>query len=104
MAKRTKVGVDERIPIELTLEQRDLILNHTFAGPDLTGPLEVAPLTGTKIVVGYTLSEIDELLGFVAAEANHSADRKLRRKLDELYGYLQTFEDQYEDELSAPRP
>ncbi len=104
MARRTKVGVDEKIPIALTVEQRDLILNHTFAGPNLTGPLEVAPLADTKIVVGYTLSDIDELMGFVAAEANHTADRKLRRKLDDLYDHLQTFEDQYEDELSAPRP
>jgi len=103
MAKRIKVGVDESIPIEITSDQRDLILNHTFAGPDLTERLEVAPLSDTKIVAGYTLSDIDELMGYIAAEANHSKDRKLRRKLDRLYDYLQTFEERYEDELSAPR-
>ena len=42
-------------------------------------------------------------MGFVAAEANHTKDRKLERKLYEFWDYLHTFEDRYEDELSAPR-
>ncbi len=102
-SKRTKIGVDEKVAVELTLEQRDLILNHTLADPDLTAALGLIAVTGKRIVVGYTLSDIEELMGFVAAEANHTKDRKLERKLDELWGYLRTFEDQYEDELSAPQ-
>lgn len=102
-SQRTKVGVDEKVPVELTPEQRDLILKHTLADPDLTAPLEIAPAAGKKIAVGYTLSDIEELMGFIAAEANHTSDRKLETKLDHLWQYLQTFEDQYEDELSAPR-
>ncbi len=102
-AKRKKIGVDEKVPVQLTMEQRDLILKDTLADPDLTGPLEIAPAAGNKIAVGYTLADIEELMGFVAAEANHTNDRKLERKLDQLWQYLQTFEDQYEDELSAPR-
>ena len=103
MTQRIKVGVDERVPVKLTASQRDLILNHTFAGADVTGPLVIAPLVGTRILVHYTLSDIEDLMGFVAAEANHSEDLKLRRKLERLCDYLHTFEDRYEDELSAPR-
>ena len=104
MVERKKVGEAERLPVELTLEQRTLILDHTFADPELTERLALTPVAGEKVVVGYTLSDIEELMGFVAAEANHTKDRKLERKLRRLWEYLRTFEDRYEDELSAPRP
>jgi hypothetical protein len=103
MTQRIKVGEDERVPVKLSASQRDLILNHTFVGADVTEPLVAAPLVGTKILVRYTLSDIEDLMGYVAAEANHSEDPKLRRKLEQLYDYLHTFDDRYEDELSAPR-
>jgi len=103
MSQRIKLGQNDKIPVALTLGQRDLILNQTFAGPDLTESLRRAPMEGDKIVVRYTLSEIDELMGYVAAEANHSQNRQLVRELDRLHDYLSTFEERYEDELSAPR-
>ncbi len=33
----------------------------------------------------YTPAELDDLLGFVAAESNHARTRKLQARLDELY-------------------
>jgi hypothetical protein len=103
MTQRIKIGENDKVPVELTADQRNLILNHTFAGPELTDPLRKALVEGVKILVLYTLSEIDELMGYVAAEANHSQNRKLVRELDRLYDYLGTFEERYQDELSAPR-
>jgi hypothetical protein len=103
MTQRIKLGPNDKVPVELTADQRDLILNHTFVGPEITEPLRMALVEGEKIVAHYTLSEIDELMGQVGAEANHSQNRKLVRELDRLYDYLSTFEDRYEDELSAPR-
>jgi hypothetical protein len=43
MVERKKVGEAERLPVELTLEQRTLILDHTFADPELTERLGLAP-------------------------------------------------------------
>lgn len=103
MTQRIKLGQNDKVPVELTAAQRDLILDNTFAGPDLTDPLRTALVEGDKIVAHYTLSEIDELMGHVGAEANHSQNRMLVRELDRLYDYLSTFQDRYEDELSAPR-
>jgi len=95
MSQRIKLGLNEKVPVELTAAQRDLILNHTFAGFELTDSLR-APLSDTKIVVHYTLSEIGELMSHVGAEANHSQNRQLVRELDRLYDYLGTFEERYE--------
>ena len=103
MSQRIKLGQNDKIPVALTPGQRDLILNQTFAGPALTESLRRAPMEGDKIVVRYTLSDIDELMGYVAAAANHSQNRQLVRELDRLHDYLGTFEERYEDELSAPR-
>jgi hypothetical protein len=49
-SKRKKVGVDDRVPVELTLEQRDLILDHTFADPDLTAPLRMMRLRESALL------------------------------------------------------
>jgi hypothetical protein len=99
MTQRIKIGENDKVPVELTADQRNLILNHTFVGPEITGSLKTALMKGETIVVHYTLAEIDELMGHVAAEANHSQNRLLVRELDRLYDYLGTFEERYEDGL-----
>jgi hypothetical protein len=78
----------DSIEIKLTPTERDLILEHTFAGNDLTDRIKLALLKGKHISAGYTLEELDELVGFIAAEANHSEDRKLERQLDRLFEKL----------------
>lgn len=103
MNGRKRVEVDQHVPIRLTLHDRAAILDHTMAGPGLTAHLMVAELYGRNLHVGFTLSEIEELYGYIAAEANHTPDAKLERRLDRLYGKLRAYEDIYEDEFSAPR-
>ncbi len=103
MKTRKRVAVDEQVPVRLSLDDRAAILDHTMAGPNLTARLKVAELKGKNLQIGFTLSEIEELYGYVAAEANHTADAKLERRLDRLFGKLRAYEDIYEDKLSAPR-
>ncbi len=97
---RKVVGVDEHVPVRLSLRQRQLILDHTFADPGLTKRLEVLEVRNRSVTAGYTLSEIDELAGFVAAEANHCLDRKLEAELMKLFVALASYEDRYRDDLS----
>jgi hypothetical protein len=35
-AGERKIAVGEKVPLELTERERDLIMKHTFAGNDLT--------------------------------------------------------------------
>ena len=85
----------ERIDIKLTIEERDLILNQTFAGDDLTERLNEAMADGKQIKVTYTLDELEDLAGFIAAEANHAEDKKLEKKLDALYDKISDIENNY---------
>ena len=70
--KRKKIQPGEPVPISFSLEERDLILEHTFVGPEITDPLRIAPLKGSKVLAKFTLDDLDDLLGYIAAEANHT--------------------------------
>ena len=85
----------DRISIRLTIEEYDLILNQTFAGEDLTERLREARAGGKYVKVAYTLDELDDLAGFLAAEANHAEDKKLEKKLEALYDKISDIENKY---------
>lgn len=88
-----KVRRDEPIDIWLTPAERKLILNHTLADDDLVARVRDAKqIAHSKIVVKYTPDELNELLEFIAAEANHTEDRGLERRLDNLYDRLEDIE------------
>jgi hypothetical protein len=84
----------DRINIRLTIDERDLILNHTFAGDDLTGKLHEAKVEGKNIKVAFTVDELDDLAGFIAAEANHTKDKILEKKLEDLYDKISNIENE----------
>lgn len=101
MTRRIKrVGVDEGVPVKLSTGDRELILDHTFAGPDLTDRLAAAIPVRSKITVYYTLSELEDLQGYIAAEANHAKNRKVQRELYGLYDRIKIVEESYADELT----
>jgi len=76
------------IEIKFTPEERDLIIDHTFTGPDLTKRLQIAETKGDRLIVKYSTYDLDELIGFIAAEANHTDDKKIEKKLDRLFEKL----------------
>ena len=84
------------IEIKFTLIERDLIIDHTLAGPDLTKRLQIAEIKGKHLIVKYSTYDLDELIGFVAAEANHTDDKKLQKKLDKLFDKLSRILEKYE--------
>ena len=96
---RKKIKRGQKVEVSFRPRERELILDCTFTGPELTTVLRRAQLVGGKHVVLYTLDDLDELLGFVAAEANHSTDKKLRKELDALYARLRRAMESYDDGL-----
>jgi hypothetical protein len=59
--------------------------------------LAVAEQRGTGVIARFTLDDLDELRGYIAATANHCNDRKLRRELDALFARLTAEIDRYDD-------
>jgi hypothetical protein len=86
---RRRIAVGEKIPLELTERERDLIMKHTFAGNNLTDRLRVMPSPGQRPSYRFTLDDLDELAGYVAAEANHAKVKKLEKELRQLYSRIE---------------
>jgi len=79
----------DEIEINITPEERDLILDLTFADEVLTDRLKIAEMRGKYLVARYSINELDDLIGFISAEANHTEDKKLQKKLDRLIDKLE---------------
>ena len=96
---RKKIKQGQKVAVRFKPRERELVLDRTFAGPELTGTLRKAKLVDGKHDVRYTLDDLDELLGFVAAEANHSTDKKIQKELDALHARLSREMKSYDDGL-----
>jgi len=92
------IAVGEKVPLELTERERDLIINHTFADNNLTNRLRVVPSPGRRPFYRFTLDDLDELAGYVAAEANHAKFKKLEKELRQLCGRIEDVLASYTDE------
>ncbi|MBW2366843.1 MAG: hypothetical protein JRH15_03055 [Deltaproteobacteria bacterium] len=74
--------------LKFTQPERDLILGHTFAGPDLTNRLRIAEIRGRYLIAKFSTDDLDELIGFIAAEASHTKNKKIQKQLDKLFDRL----------------
>jgi hypothetical protein len=98
---RKQITPDEKVPLELSDRERDLILKHTFANDELTGRLRIMRRPGEPPVYRFTLDDLDELAGYVAAEANHAKDKKLEKQLHRLYARIAAVLESYTDETDG---
>ena len=74
--------------LKFTQQERDLILGHTLAGSELTDRLRIAEIRGRYLIVKYTTEDLDELIGYIAAEASHTKNKKIQKQLDRLFDRL----------------
>jgi hypothetical protein len=92
---RTAIPYGSKLPVTLTLRERDLIRDETFCNP---GFAKCAVVDGTGIKVELSLDEIEEVQGYVAAAASHSNNAKLRKELNRLFAKFQEYLDTYDDQ------
>lgn len=99
------------LAVRLAARERDVVVERAFLDPEIETALRKAVPTGSKLVVYLNLDEIDDLLGCVAAEANHCDDGKVQRVLDAVCDRLSVLLDEFADEppvtagdAAAPQP
>ena len=95
--QRIPIKADETVPLELNQRERDLIISRTFAHESLTGRLRAVPPSGQRPVFNFTLDELDELVGDVAAEANHAKNKVLQEQHDQLCERIEAVLSKYTD-------
>jgi len=78
----------------LTTHDRELILDRTLVDGRSRERIETARTAGPdKVMVRLTPDDLNDLLEWIAAAANHAEEKELEKKLDVLYGRLQREED-----------
>ena len=93
--KKKKIPYGRKVRVKLTIKERDLILNETFYDLDL---LKLGIVEGKHAVFYLSLDDIENIQGYVAAEANHIEDMKLQRELDRLFDKFQKLLDSYDEQ------
>ncbi len=93
--KVRKISHGAPVPVVLSRRDRELIVDHTFADAGYAERLR--PMKDGRLRGMYTLDDLDDLMGFVAAEANHCKSKKLKKELDDLWGRLQAVMEAYDD-------
>jgi len=87
---------DEKLPLKLTAAERKLVLDgQTCLDQEIE---QIVRDTPTGQPVEMTLDDLDDLGGYVAAEANHCKDKAKARKLDAIFEKIQALLDQFTDE------
>ena len=78
----------EEIAIRLTFQERDLIIQRHTIDAELLEKLQIAQIQGKNLIVKLSIEYLEDLVDFVAAEANHAEDQRTEAKLDKLYDKL----------------
>lgn len=79
--------------IPLTAEERDYILKECLILPDESErQLKEAVGDPSGCSLDIDAGELDDLLGFIAAEANHAENRKKEDALEVIYDKLMEYE------------
>lgn len=83
---RKRLPGDIKVPVVLSTGEISDIRKHTLLGPDLlrAGMVEA----NGSLRFSWSLDDIEEVLGYVAASANHSKNRKLEKRLERIYDNL----------------
>ena len=94
---RRKIHVKPSTKVGLTLSEaeRNLILGLMCLDGDYE---EIVRETPPEKAIQLTLDEWDDFGGYIAAEANHTPDKKLEKKLDAIFEKIQNLLETYTDE------
>jgi len=90
-----RIQPDEKVWLVLTVQEKQLIIEHTFADPHYAQRLR--RFAEDEVRGKFTLGDLDDLRGYIAAEANHTKDRKLEKRLDAIWAKLTEVMESYDD-------
>ena len=99
MSKK-RLQSDDRIGLKLTQAERSLLLESLTLLPSVCE--EAVKGTPAKEPVMLTLDDLDELGGYIAAEAIHTQDKKKGKKLNAIFQKIQKLLGTHSDE-APPR-
>ena len=91
----------QKVVLLLTEEECGLITSLTYIPEELMQAIYSSKCRDEIVSARFTLSELEELGGCIAAEANHTKSRKLRKSLDAVFEKIEQLNLKYCDEDSS---
>ena len=95
--RRKAIREDEAVPVAFTEAERRLISDHTAADPEYMSRLRPEGKGGAGLSGLFTLYDLEDLTGCIAAEANHTDDKRLAGRLQGLFARLTDTMESYDD-------
>jgi hypothetical protein len=99
--KRKRIPEGCKLPVLLGTKEASDIRERTFVSPGLLIGGIVQPNGSLRF--DWSLGDIEEIQGHVAASANHTDDPNLEKHLERIYSKLQRFLDSYDDSGPSDR-
>jgi hypothetical protein len=97
MAKKVRIAAGTPVGLKLTAAEREFLLDTlVLIDEEVENKLRAAPPGESKVAL--TLDDLDLLGGSVAAEANHTEDKELQRRLDRIHDRIRAVEEMFEEE------
>jgi hypothetical protein len=93
--KRKRLKPGELVALSLTLDQVDIITEHTYVDENLLAILYAAKVYDNVVLVRCTLEDLDQLSKHVANEAKMTKDKKLQQKLYAIFQEIRALEQFY---------
>ena len=94
---RKHIAPTDTVEVRLSVSDKELILTETFMEPELMEGLVPVSGKSDQLTCQFTLDDIEDMLGHIAAAANHAPSKKLERELDAIYGQLDALQRSYDD-------
>jgi len=86
--KRKRIGLQEKIPVNITKSDHQYILDKTLVEAEAFG---LGRVKGNEITFKLSAEEIEYIQGYIAAEANHSKSKRVEKELDRLFDLLESY-------------
>ena len=88
MPTQENLDYEQPIRVSLTEAERDLLLSLLTIELNVERLLQEVEVNNGRVEILLSPEDLDELIGTVAFEANHTENRKLQNQLDELCAKL----------------
>ncbi len=103
-SKKKHLKPGEKVVLSLTEEEARLITELTYISEERINTIYFSKLLDGIVSARHTLGELEELAGYIAAEANNTKDKRLRKKLDAISEKIEQLNLAYWDEASPNGP
>lgn len=99
---RIRIKPTDKLPLELSPSERKLLLENVLVPLDLIKRIRLTLIKDGKAEFHFTLDELEELAGYIAAEAIHATSKKMENKLNKIYLRIFEIMDHYTDQEEEP--